>query len=255
MKKILLILSLLCPFLVNAQDTADDDFTTMVSQNKIWSTYDAYYNDIDHSSWTVDGESFYFNGFETVNGKTYSRLVYDLMKDTTMALMREEGGKVYVLLDEDFIYNHNLLYWIDWDDRFDFEPIDSELTNTEFVLYDFNLKEGDVFKTIVFGSSLYIVYRRIGKVITANIKGHTVRIQQLLDKNGCETPIGEYDYIVEGYGPADRSSLFFGDCMYMACSVCCDTHIKGISDKTTGESLIEAKDVGLAIEQSGVDEL
>ena len=238
MKKILLIIGLLCSFLVNAQTAPDDDFTRMVSQNKIWKPvcYNMGYS--APSCW--DGDVTYlFDGFVEKNGKRYSRLVLDKDREFTVALMREEGGRVYFLMDDNFI------------NYFHVSGKDLELKDTEVVQYDFNLKQGDKIDMFLPGNGMNT--RTIGKTFTADLKGHKVRMQEILYEDGVPAPV-DNNYVVEGIGPFSSICLLFVQDYIMACNQTIMT-LNHVEDKNTGEELINEKDIEKAILTAKVKEV
>ena len=245
MKQLFFILGVLCSFLVNAQtaDTPEDDFSRMVSQNKVWQPY--LHHTEYPNSWGEQDVAYFFDGFEEKNGKTYSRLVFENDRETTCALLREEDGRVYILLNDDFINRYNL----DLSEK-------QELKDTDFVLYDFNLKEGDVFDTIVSfgmsysqGGTLYIETRRVLQVYILDVNGHELRAQESIRED--DQYITE-DCIVEGFGPSNQLDLLFTNYLFEAGTVYTNRLFDIVKDKTTEEVLLSHSSLWNAINNSGV---
>lgn len=250
MKQILLILSLLGAFFVNAQ-TADDDFCKMVSQNKFWQPDGVSYDHFGHGD-VYGGLPFYFNGTVEKNGKTYSKLVNFDDPETTLMLMREEDARVYVLFDDDFINRYHIYLY----DR-------PELKDTDFMIYDFNLKKGDTFETLIScklmpydDDHLEIETRQVGEVTTIDINGHKLRVQQLLEEDGGDTPLFWDDKVIEGFGPYSYSDWFFanyvaptGDYFYSK------NEFGSVTDKNTDEVLINVEMVKQALRAVGVHDV
>ena len=88
----------------------------------------------------------YFEGKCERNGKEYS--VLRTSPNDVLALMRQEGGKVYLLLDEEFISKHN---FNDRESSDSFKDDDKyRLKDAEVLVYDLDAPKGSSYKATAF---------------------------------------------------------------------------------------------------------
>ena len=134
----------------------------------------------------------YFEGKYFCNDKEYTAL--RTSPDDVLALMRQEGGKVYLLLDDHILGK----YQVDCKSSSDPE----ELKNTEVLVYDFDLEEGDWYRGAYYiwmSNSIWIniLPLKVLRVDEISVNGQNLRRIYVRS-------IGE---IVEGYGAEKGESL------------------------------------------------
>ena len=187
MKMMLTLIGLICSFAMQAAEP-------MVKLGKTWhydKTYAMFDDEISESDKKYSGTCSFTDSIVR-NGHTYYRFEWD-NGDPTIIYLRQDGEKVY-------------RYW----DTTDEEIIAK--TGGEILLYDFSLKEGDVYQTYYSQSfeEMYYVYpldMYVNSAGTVMIKGHERKYQYLatygwspFDPNDLPRE-GSGLLVIEGIGP------------------------------------------------------
>ncbi len=177
----------------------------LVQEGKAWSqfSYKRFENPDRFSKiWLPE---MYFEGKCERNGKEYS--VLRTSPDDVLALMRQEGGKVYLLIDENFIGRYNIF---DLNDPGTDDP--EKYIGKEYLVYDFDAKKGDEFNGIFYCVANDVIYLNMGlevyDVDEISVNGQNLR---RLDIPHC-------GFVVEGYGAQN------GNCLIPQFIECCAGH-------------------------------
>ena len=173
----------------------------------------------------------YFKGKCERNGKEYS--VLRTSPDDVWALMRQDGGKVYLLLDENFMSRY------DFYDDFGQVADLSKYRDTEVLVYDFDAKKGDEFQGIY--------YRSVDNAFYLNTAMNVYGVDEISvnGQNLRRLNISYIGYIVEGYGAQNSNCLIpqLVDCM-AGMHDYCDPELRmhHIIDRATREEIFTYED-------------
>ena len=212
---------------------ADFDAPTyrpLVQEGKAWCGQIEYsFNGFNNRNvWLPE---MYFEGKYVCNGKEYTAL--RTSPDNVLALMRQEGGKVYLLLDENFMSRYDF-----YDDSGQVADL-SKYRDTEVLVYDFNAKEGDEFQGIY--------YRSVDNAFYLNTAMNVYDVDEISvnGQNLRRLEISYIGYIVEGYGAKNGNCLIpqLVDCM-AGMHDYCDPELKmhHIIDRATREEIFTYED-------------
>ncbi len=159
-------------------------YQPMVQEGKVWcGLVDFAGTGLDRrNAWKPE---MYFEGKYVCNGKEYTAL--RTSPDNILALMRQEGGKVYLLLDDHILDKYQVDY------KSSSDP--GELKNTEVLVYDFDLTEGDWYRGAYYiwmNNSIWIniMPLKVLSVDEISVNGQTLR----------RINVRSIGKIVEGYG-------------------------------------------------------
>ncbi len=172
MKRILVLLTVVLCAAVAA--TAAEP---LVHEGKAWSVH--YFSSL--INWKYNSKKWlpeiYFEGKCDRMGKEYT--VLRTSPVDTISLMRQDGGKVYVLLDEKFLNRWNSIYDEETNSKVNIEDV----VNTEALVYDFDAKTDDILNVVSdndIGNVLVLNMRiRVNGNEEVEINGETMRRQWL----------------------------------------------------------------------------
>ncbi len=208
-------------------------YQPVVQEGKAWSQISyKWFEDSGHYGkiWLPE---MYFEGKCEHNGKEYSAL--RTSPDNVLALMRQEGGKVYLLIDENFIGRYDI-----YDCTKPETDAPEKYIGKEYLVYDFDAGKGDQYSGIAYDfteNAVFLGYDiHISDVDEISVNGTTLRRQHC----GFEDMV-----IVEGYGSN------FGQCLMPQVITCitgtgdyctqkCEMH--HIIDRATREELFTYED-------------
>ena len=204
-------------------------YRPLVQEGKVWCGQIEYrFSGFDNRNvWLPE---MYFEGECERGGKEYS--VLRTSPDNVLALMRQDGGKVYLLLDENFMSRY------DFYDDFGQVADLSKYRDTEVLVYDFDAKKGDEFQGIY--------YRSVDNAFYLNTAMNVYGVDEI-SVNGqnlrrLETSVG---YIVESYGAQNSNCLIpqLVDCM-AGMHDSCDPELRmhHIIDRATREEIFTYED-------------
>mgnify|MGYP004704312333 FL=1 len=176
----------------------------------------------------------YFEGKCERNGKEYS--VLRTSPNDVLALMRQEGGKVYLLLDEEFISKHN---FNDRESSDSFKDDDKyRLKDAEVLVYDLDAPKGSSYKATAFMCEFNMVILNhdvyVWDVDEINVNGEVARRQHWIDLT-----------IVEGFGPSSGMYLIPQGFLYETgseSSVSPELEMHHIIDRATREEIFTYED-------------
>ena len=165
-------------------------YEPLVQEGHIWNLSHEEYED-NGGPYEVKNKQ-YFGAPVEMYGRIYHPVMYD---DRVCGYMRQDGDKVYLLVDENISY---IWYYNENGDEFELSPGD------EVMIYDFGAKEGDKYMTVYMDeySQLYVepqmIEIHVVKTDTVMVNGHERRRQYL-------SPFGNWDFrdeyiAVEGVG-------------------------------------------------------
>ena len=209
-------------------------YQPVVQEGKAWSQI-SYASPEDRGAskklWLPE---MYFEGKCERNGKEYS--VLRTSPDNVLALMRQEGGKVYLLLDEEFISKHN---FNDRESTDSFKDDDKyRLKDTEVLVYDLDAPKGSSYKATAFMCEFNMVILNhdvyVWDVDEINVNGEVARRQHWIDLT-----------IVEGFGPSSGMCLIPQSFLYETgseSSVSPELKMHHIIDRATREEIFTYED-------------
>ena len=188
MKAIRLLVMLTVAVLSSASGYA---YEPLVQEGLVWEKTHEEYEDNGKPYEVVNKQ--YFSAPVEMYGRTYHPVMYD---DRVCGYMRQDGDKVYLLVDG--VYISNIWYDNGNDDEFELSPGD------EVMIYDFGAKEGDKYKTVYMDeyNQLYVepqmIEIHVVKADTVMVNGHERRRLYL-------SPFGNWEFrdeyiAVEGVG-------------------------------------------------------
>ena len=206
----------------------------VVQEGKVWSQI-SYVSPEDRGAggklWLPE---MYFEGKCERNGKEYS--VLRTSPNDVLALMRQEGGKVYLLLDEEFISKHN---FNDRESSDSFKDDDKyRLKDAEVLVYDLDAPKGSSYKATAFMCEFNMVILNhdvyVWDVDEINVNGEVARRQHWIDLT-----------IVEGFGPSSGMYLIPQGFLYETgseSSVSPELEMHHIIDRATREEIFTYED-------------
>ena len=208
-------------------------YRPLVQEGKAWSQISYKWFEDSGRYGKIWLPEMYFEGKCERNGKEYS--VLRTSPDDVLALMRQEGGKVYLLIDEDFIGKYDI-----YDCTKPETDAPESYIGKEYLVYDFDAGKGDQYSGIAYDfteNAVFLGYDiHISDVDEISVNGTTLRRQHC----GFEDMV-----IVEGYGSN------FGQCLMPQVITCitgtgdyctqrCEMH--HIIDRTTREEIFTYED-------------
>lgn len=239
MRNIILTIALLCSFVANA-------YEPMIREDRIWEYQweENYYEYGYGPAVRYHNINFRFEGTEEVQGKTYHKLLSwspneEKSSLRTVALMREENARVYMLLDKEKLYLEGYNTTTEDFDEYNCKPVKVKPNKNELLLYDFSQNEarsqylpnnyteivttlGSVwaFDNEVMNAELYLA-RAFYKdsSITQNARTWNIRTFGLSEERLRDTRIPQYEmqfsypelyyteWIIEGIGNVGRGLL------------------------------------------------
>ena len=203
----------------------------LVQEGKVWcGLVDFAGTGLDRrNAWKPE---MYFEGKCEREGKEYS--VLRTSPDDVLALMRQDGGKVYLLIDENFIGRYDI-----YDCTKPETDAPEKYIGKEYLVYDFDAKKGDEFNGIFYCVANDVIYLNMGlevyDVDEISVNGQNLR---RLDIPYC-------GFVVEGYGTQN------GNCLIPQFIECCAGHdhycdpelkMHHIIDRATREEIFTYED-------------
>ncbi len=163
----------------------------LVQEGKVWcGLVDFAGTGLDRrNAWKPE---MYFEGKYVCNGKEYTAL--RTSPDDVLALMRQDGGKVYLLLDDHILDKYQV------DSKSSSDP--EELKNTEVLVCDFDLEEGDWYRGAYYIWMNNCIWINIMPLKVLSVDEISVNGQNLRRIN-----VRSIGKIVEGYGAEKGESL------------------------------------------------